>query len=744
MAYDPEYPDDSAQPDLPATDDEAASDLPDDLPSLEDRVAWVEDHEEATRENNALARRDRAYKDGDQWSDEDLATLRERHQPALTKNRIAKKVNFIIGEEIAKRVDPIARPRTPSHDDGESSAATDMLRFVEEEQEFDYVRTAVLENMLVEGFGGAVKSYNTETGKHELAHVQWDRLGYDPHSRALNFSDARYKHVEVWMDLDDAIAEMPWAADDLEDAVTNNASHGDSRASEDTPRQWVDAKRKRVRIVDMYFQHGADWFIGRFTKNKDLVPIKRTDTLDEHGHSVCELEMASCYVDQDGMRYGMVRGLISPQDEVNKRASKALHLLSVNSVIAESDTLANPDKFMAEIAKPDGFAEVAAGTLSEQRVLVHRGGELALGHVQLMQSAMNDIDAQGPSASMLPGAPATSGREVLARKQAASQELGSVFDSLRRWSAAIFKLDWLCIRAHTTDEKWLRVTDDEATSGYRWTSINQQMTRAERVQDLLEKQPPVKLSAALEAAAGDDASIVMSDVGPQHQAAMAQARRAGAKIDPKQAEAHLAQLILAHPLMQEMTVKNQVAEMLVDIIIDDAPDTGTLAQEEFETLSALAPVIVQARPDMAPKVARMIVNASSLPNKRELIAEWDKVDPKQAEQQQMMQQLAAKMAQLEAGLKEATIAVAQSQAQLNQAKAQSEMAGAAQPQQPPPPPGPLEIAKAQREAVNTELDVTKSQAQVEKDRALAAKHSTDAAATMHEAMKPEIVAVEVP
>lgn len=732
------------QPEIPAADDEAASDLPDDLPSLEDRVAWVEDHEEATRENNELARRDRAYKDGDQWSEDDLATLRERHQPALTKNRIAKKVNFIIGEEIAKRVDPIARPRTPSHDDGESSAATDMLRFVEEEQDFDYVRTAMLGNMLCEGFGGAVKSYDLEAGKHELTHVQWDRLGYDPHSRALNFEDARYKFIEVWMDLDDAIADMPGAADDLETAVTSNATHGDGRASEDTPRQWVDAKRKRVRIVEMYFRHGLDWFKSVFTKGADLVPTARTEIIDERGRSVCPLEMASCYVDQDGMRYGMVRGLISPQDEVNKRASKALHLLSVNSVIAESDTLANPDKFMAEIAKPDGFAEVAAGTLSEQRVQVHRGGELALGHVQLMQSAMADIDAQGPSASMLPGAPATSGREVLARKQAASQELGSVFDSLRRWSVAIFKLDWLCIRAHTTDEKLLRVTDDEATSGYRWTSINQQMTRAERMQELLEKQPPVKLSAALEAAAGDDSRIVMADVGPQHQAAMAQAQQSGAKVDPKQSEAHLAQMILAHPLMQEMTVKNQVAEMLVDIIIDDAPDTSTLAQEEFETLSALAPVIVQARPDMAPKVARMIVKASSLPNKRELIAEWDKVDPKQAEQQQMMQQLAAKMAQLEAGLKEATIAVAQSRAQLNQAKAQSEMAGAAQPQQPPPQPGPLEIAKAQREAVNTELDVTKSQAQVEKDRALASKHSTDAAATMHEAMRPEIVAVEAP
>ena len=57
----------------------------------------------------------------------------------------------------------------------------------------------------------------------------------------------------------------------------------------------------------------------------------------------------------------MVRGLISLQDEINKRRSKALHLLSVRQVIAEQGAVPDVDKARREVAKPDGFIEVMPG-----------------------------------------------------------------------------------------------------------------------------------------------------------------------------------------------------------------------------------------------------------------------------------------------------------------------------------------------------------------------------------------------
>jgi len=40
-------------------------------------------------------------------------------------------------------------------------------------------------------------------------------------------------------------------------------------------------------------------------------------------------EFASAFVDRDGGRYGAARQLLDVQDEINKRRSKALHLMSV-------------------------------------------------------------------------------------------------------------------------------------------------------------------------------------------------------------------------------------------------------------------------------------------------------------------------------------------------------------------------------------------------------------------------------
>src|SRR3990167_10220271 len=226
------------------------------LPTHEQLIEWFEEWEEKTRASRKLARRDRDYYDGNQWTPTEVKELQRRHQPVLTKNRIARKVNYILGEEIRKRIDPSARPRTPQHEDA-ARAATDALRYVEEEQKFDQVRSAVLRNMLVEGYGGAIKEIEECDGgyKHRLRHVQWDRLFYDPHSRDPLFADAKYLGAVVWMDVDDAIADHPDAADAIKMALTKDIGDVGS-TTEDTPRRWIDRKRERVKLVEMYFQIG--------------------------------------------------------------------------------------------------------------------------------------------------------------------------------------------------------------------------------------------------------------------------------------------------------------------------------------------------------------------------------------------------------------------------------------------------------------------------------------------------------
>jgi|WetSurMetagenome_2_1015567.scaffolds.fasta_scaffold10214_5 hypothetical protein len=697
------------------------------LPSHAARIEWYDDSIEKSAGAQKRSRKARDYYDNHQWTAAEEQILKERQQPIITKNRIARKINFFLGEEIRKRVDPSARPRTPQHVD-DARVATDALRYAEEEEKTDSVRSAVFKNMLIEGFGGSLKSMKeipaTEPGgvstyKHTLKHVEWDRLGFDPASRAVDFSDALYRFIVLWMELDDAIALYPNSRRELTDAV-HNSPH-DSNTTDDVPRgkAWYDGRRKRVKIVEMYFRVGEDWYRSDFTKSGDLRPPERTFLLDENKlHSVCPLEMESCYVDANGNRYGVVELFISDQDEINKRSSKALHLLSVDRTTAEEGVVADEVKYQTQRAKPDGFNVVAVNSLVEGRIRNESGTELAQGQLQLLNEAKQDIDSIGPSASgvnELPGS--ISGRAFIARQQAASQELGTVFDQLRDWTHRIYELDWLCIRQYWTEEMWLRVTDDRELTGYRFVAINQQSTRAQRFQELLQKSPPVPPEQALQTAAGDMAPLVIADVQAliQQQAQMmaqqqdiTQQRGAPPQQSPQPPD--IVSLIMQNPLMQQTVTINQTAQMLIDIVIDEAPETAVLADEQFETLGGLMPAIVQAKPDMAPMLVRALIQASSLPNKKEILQEFDKgPDPAmlQAQQQQQAQaqQIAEAMAQM-------NLLVGQTKAQLQQAQAVNQQAQAAlatAEAQAVPAKAQVAQAKAQTEGVNTAIRVDEHQ-----------------------------------
>ena len=688
------------------------------LPSLSARVEWFEDWKEATRDNRELAVRDREYYDNCQLTAKQLEVLEDRGQPPIVKNRIARKVNFILGEEIKKRVNPAARPRTPQQED-DAAPATDALRYAADEEHFDEVRSAVTKNQVIEGYGGALKEMEQGADggyKNRLRHIEWCRLGYDPHSRSPDFSDASWLDVHEWVDLDDAIAEYPEAEAALRGAI-NGAVSNDDDSTADAPRGWYDRKRQRIQLVEMFFKAGLNWYRCVFTKNADIAPPEKTWLLDEDGErSVCPLVLVSCYIDRDGNRYGVVRQLISPQDMVNKAASKTLHALNVNQVISEEAAIKDPDEFMAQLAKPDGHATgVRPNGLRDGSVLIKNGMEIAQGHVAFMQASIADLDNIGPTAANIPDLPnSASGVAFQRRQQAASLELGSIFDYIRSWQRRIFELDWLCIRHFWTEEKWLRVTDDQELTGYRFVALNRAMTRAARLQEMLAKQPPPPLDKAVAIAAGEYAPDILAwaQWTMQQQAAQMQqqAQQTGQQ-PPEMGEQQVVSLIMQHPAMQEQVTANQVTKMMVDIVLDEAPDTAIMAQEEFSTLTEMAPAIAQARPDMMPTFLKMLVRSSALPNKRDLLKELDKgPDPQQQQMQQQQQAMQQQMVQLQLAMQQATIAVGQTKAALQQAQTEKT------------------AAETQQIAVETQIAPAKAEAEIASQQAAAISHAADAGA----------------
>lgn len=193
------------------------------------------------------------------------------------------------------------------------------------------------------------------------------------------------------------------------------------------------------------------------------------------------------------------------------------------------------------------------------------------------------------------------------------------------------------------------------------------------MQELLQRGVP--LSAAIQAAAGDDANGVLQRVQQMHQAMSQQAIAFGQP--PPGGEQHMLGMVLQDQAMQAEVIENQVAQAMMDITIHEAPESAVLEDEEFGKLSELFGPVIQGNPQMAPMLVKMLIRLSAFRDKREVLKEMDKPpDPQQQQMQQLQQQLQQQMQQLQLAGAKAGVDVQSTQAQLNAARAASEQAKA--------------------------------------------------------------------
>lgn len=597
---DPEDDEPSAVADLTGADSNGP--YPRDLDELQKQlVRWFEESEMSRMDEIELAQRDRAYYDHDQWTREELAELKKRGQPAIVVNKIHDKISLLCGMERKARTDPKAFARTPAEED-RADTATQALRYIADDNNFSLVRSAVFEHMLIEGAGGAeigLEDDGQGGANVSITHVPWDRIWYDPHSRAPDFSDARYKGLVIWMDREQLDESYPDAADVIESSFSTVDFYYNDRP--DTVN-WTDNRRRRVRVVQCHWSVRGEWWQATYTRNGMLANPQRSPMKDRKGRSACSLLLQSAYINRENQRYGMVRGLISLQDEINKRRSKALHLLSVRQVVAEQGAVQDIDKARREVAKPDGYIEIMPGLKFE----IEQSADLAAGQFQLLQHATAEMQLSGPNAAMSGTDPRElSGRAILAQQAGGAAQNEPLQDALRYWSRGVYEMCWMAARQYWTAGKWVRVTDD--LNETRWVGINQPI----RVMDRL---------AAM----------------PEQQRAMMMQRM---------------QLIPGDPRLQQVVgIKNDITDLDVDITIQEGIDIPSLQQEQFTTLVQLASM----QPGLIP--GDVLIAASGLKDKDMLLERMKEHQQQQAQTQQKVGAVAEAHAQADIQGKQAKAA----------------------------------------------------------------------------------------
>lgn len=435
---------------------------------------------------------DRDYYDGEQLNGSVggvsiKAILANRGQPEIVINRIKPAINGTRGVVEQGKTDPRAYMRNPPEDKPQAQqqpqamqpgapqqpapkpdldagdVASMTLRYIADTNRFQTLKMDVLENILVEGCGATIIEID-ENRDVVCSQIRWEEYFYDPRSRKADFSDARYHGIAKWMYADDVIGRYEAKASEIEAAVNagDMVSAGESwQDRPDDQKAWVDKAKRRLMVVELYYREGSTWFKCVFHSGGKLEEAAPVPYKDDKDRSICPIEAQSGYVDRKNNRYGMVRDMRGPQDEVNMRRIKAIHEINSRQ-IQQNDPNAPP----IDTATARAEAARADGVLPPGWQIVPRGDVVA-NNVEMLQEAKSEIERMGPNPAILgrQGADA-SGRAQQVRQQAGLTELAPILGRFSDWELRCYRQMWFRARQFWDAPRWIRVANDDNAPQY--------------------------------------------------------------------------------------------------------------------------------------------------------------------------------------------------------------------------------------------------------------------------------------
>lgn len=420
-----------------------------------DYKAWLDATQKAREEANI----DRDYYDHKQLTRGEKKVLAERGQPDNVFNRIQPEVNGTVGVIEKGRVDPRAYPRNPQQEDA-SEVATDALRYVADYTRLNPKRSRLFENACIEGICAALVEID-EDKEVCLQRIRFEEFFFDPRSREIDFSDARFMGMAKWTDKDDLKTRYKDKAQQIDSAMEGGMSMTDS-GTQDRPFSFIDRTLQRVLLIEEYYKFQNGWarciFAGDIVFEAGPSPYP-----DARGRPSNPIEAYSAYVDRDNARYGIVRAMRGPQDEINKRRSKLLHLLTMRQAKIKPGAVDDEDELRRQLARPDGLIRE---NITDGIVILDTIAQ-ATGQAELLAEAKAEIERMGPNPAVLGrNSEDASGRALLARQQAGLVELALLFGGFEDFTLRLYRQFWARIRGFWDQQKWVRVTDDANAPKY--------------------------------------------------------------------------------------------------------------------------------------------------------------------------------------------------------------------------------------------------------------------------------------
>jgi len=475
---------------------------------------WYTQEREKQSLNRYQQSVDEDFYDHLQWSEEDARVMQERGQAPLVFNEIKAGVDWIVGTEKRARMDAKVLPREEDDRDG-AEVKTKLLKYLSDVSKTPFEESFAFKQAVKAGVGWIEDGINTDP-ESELLYTRaenWRNVLYDSHSVKLDISDSRYLFRWRWLDLDIAEEYFPERKEQLRSASIGSEIFGPEQDEDlwylgtqlqhlDTAGQPVgqrsyisDAlftqnKRQRVKLIEgWYFKpstvktlRGEEYdgeeydesndshkaavsadeveVTQRFKMQMHVAIMTESDLIlmarSPYQHNKFPLTPVWAYRRaRDNAPYGAIRGWRDPQEDLNKRHSKALFILSSTRTIVEKDAVEDTEELREEVARPDSMIVKKKGS----ELLVERDVQLADAHLLMMERDRNFIHNSGGITDQNRGVDkrGLSGKAVEKLQDQGSLTTAEIFDNYRYAKQIAGEKRLSLIEQYYTDTKTVRI-----------------------------------------------------------------------------------------------------------------------------------------------------------------------------------------------------------------------------------------------------------------------------------------------
>ncbi len=502
------------------------------------RAQW--DRYERARDNGHLdyidmAKKCDAYYSGDQWDDYDKMSLEAEGRPALTINTVLPTINTVLGEQSSRRADIKFKPRRGG-DEEVAHTLTKLYMQIADSNKLDWVEQQVFSDGLImdgRGYFDARMDFSDHV-EGEVRITAKDPLDIliDPDAKDADPKNWNEVFETKWMTLDE-IEELygKKKAEDLRFIAENGSSFGrdsieyeetrfgdldpsDDYFGADVPGDDEYRNVRSLRVIER--QHKklsrCDFFVDPNTGDQRHSPTtwsdqKKKKFAKQYGLNIiskmikkvrwtvtCDHVVLhddwSPYRDftiipffayfRRGKPFGMVRNLLSPQEQLNKIASQELHIVNTTANsgwMVESGSLVGmtADDLEEHGAETGLVLEYNRGSTPPTKI---NPNSIPTGLDRIAQKAQANIQSiSGINDSML----GTDSAEVSGVAIQAKQNRGAVMiqvplDNLRKSRQYLAERILDLVQGFYTEQRVIQVTNEDDPMKPREEMVVNQMT----------------------------------------------------------------------------------------------------------------------------------------------------------------------------------------------------------------------------------------------------------------------------